>query len=156
MGCGFIIFLSSAVSRGGVPWPEPDRHLRLALGVLEQKEFQATKHGAGCFRLDRTSLYVTGPLANLYEESVCSSVWLRGWLFACVVCRSCLNDSDSMQRFVLLWKERIGGLPDANGFLRHPAAPDILRDAWGPNNDMGYGPRALPQCHMGKRGTFEA
>ena len=69
-------------------WAEADHHLRLALSALEQREFQATKDGAGCFRLDRTSLYVTGPLADLYEQSVCSSSWLRAWLFACGVCRS--------------------------------------------------------------------
>ena len=117
--------------------------LRSAEEASKASSFTDTLHGAGCYRLDRASLFVAGVVGAMYPDDA-----LKEFLFAVIFIRAVANDALVAQMTLRLFEAAFGCQFGLVSFLSDPPrAAALLERAWAqvPDADMGYGARMLPQ-----------
>jgi hypothetical protein len=115
---------------------------------MKSASFKDTRHGAADWRLDRLSLYLYGPVADMYQDSHPSEI-----CFAVMFIRCCCNDSDALQLFFGEWSSLGRGRLSPRSWDEDQAL-ELLKMVWRPRqHDMGYTCRMMPQC--GQLGQFQ-
>ena len=116
---------------------------------MNSESFKGTRHGSADYRLDRTSLWLSGPVNALYGDSVAD------FLFMVMFVRMCCNHNEAGQSFLARWRQQTGDVLRPSNWNAKLVLP-LLLDVWNPTQHWtGYGPRMLPQNHRGQKGQWQ-